>query len=1059
MLLLWKANLDIQFVSENSLALAHYVSGYVTKAEKSHMHDIWDEVSSKETLYSKLWSFGVRSLRSRECGLYEASDLLLGDHLCEKLQTVQWISADLPHKRKRRIRNHNKLKELLENNPDSVNIFDSNIIDDFYPARPDELEDVCLYDFVKWYVLSEVDSSGNRKYRKLLKPRLPNHRLYDPAKPDQQEDYYYSLLLLFVPFRCEGDLIGEHSSAEQAFKKFLTSSSDMEGHHEKLLKLLQAQTKVQKINEHRETETVYPEDDDDTDNPKGLQIVGEAVAAMNDVHDMAAHDKDDIPLSERIEMLNSDQVCVFKNITDHLVHQLKHEKGACNCNDFKPLHTFISGVGGTGKSFLIETIRQQVSEIWKDDSADIKCAVGAPTGLASYNIGGVTVHCMFLLPIEHEGKTAGYWPLSKVTQKVMHTNLSRLKLVIIDEVSMLSSLNLAYIHLRLEELFGGSNWFGSMNIMFVGDLLQLPPVNGLPVFCRLTNKAISSKLGCLGSINIWKDNVTYDELTINERQKSDPTYSKVLNEIRRGCPSEDSLSHLRKRMINVSVADKYKELCELGKHPVCLFPTCKACQHHNANMLNGLGNKVEHFLCIDEIDETSGTRKWSKRASEALKKANKDCNMTAGLEAELTLAVGARVMLRRNLDTKHGLVNGSINTVHAITSQCITVKFDQIPEPYPIERVRRKFMLMQSFYVYRKQFPLILAFAVTIHKCQGLSLDSAIIDLSDKVFSPGMAYVTLSRVRSLDGLYLTEFDPASIIVSSSCLEEINRLRTVYRPDLPQYEIPESKNSRKKQKFAFTDDTETPVLKKPCLTKQTRKRKIKQCNDVPTKKTKNAVANDSTGDCVCIGAENNHQRTAWTDLRYYPIDEEWQQQACEILGLEFRGVFSHSAGGADVILTHPDCRSLKKIQGDGNCLFRALCYIITGSEDQHFALRTAIIQHMRSIPHMFEGCGADGEMNCINEFHFPTRYESVNDYILKTRMNYDGVWGTNVEMACLAHIVSAPVYCYDASQRFHIWAAYFPTHVDGCITRDIRIKSLYIYFAHDHFNVITSIRRS
>ena len=106
LLLLWKANLDVQFVSENSLALAHYVTGYITKTEKSHMHEIWDEIGSKESLYSKLWSFGVRSLRSRECGLYEASDILLGDHLYEKSQTVQWICADQPHKRKRRLRNH-----------------------------------------------------------------------------------------------------------------------------------------------------------------------------------------------------------------------------------------------------------------------------------------------------------------------------------------------------------------------------------------------------------------------------------------------------------------------------------------------------------------------------------------------------------------------------------------------------------------------------------------------------------------------------------------------------------------------------------------------------------------------------------------------------------------------------------------------------------------------------------------------------------------------------------------------------------------------------------------
>ena len=69
-----------------------------------------------------------------ESSLYEASDILLGDHLYEKSQMVQWIYADQPHKRKRRLRNHGKLKELLENDPNSLNIFDNNIIDDFYPA-------------------------------------------------------------------------------------------------------------------------------------------------------------------------------------------------------------------------------------------------------------------------------------------------------------------------------------------------------------------------------------------------------------------------------------------------------------------------------------------------------------------------------------------------------------------------------------------------------------------------------------------------------------------------------------------------------------------------------------------------------------------------------------------------------------------------------------------------------------------------------------------------------------------------------------------------------------
>ena len=108
---------------------------------------------------------------------------------------------------------------------------------------------------------------------------------------------------------------------------------------------------------------------------------------------------------------------------------------------------FVSGVDGTGKSFLIETIKSQEKEIWKDHVSDETTgAIAAPTRLAAYNVGGMTVHHLFQLPIEHEGKTAGYWPLSKLAQKVMRTNLCSLKLVIIDEVSMLSNLNLAYIH-------------------------------------------------------------------------------------------------------------------------------------------------------------------------------------------------------------------------------------------------------------------------------------------------------------------------------------------------------------------------------------------------------------------------------------------------------------------------------------------------------------------------------------------------------------------------------------------------------------------------------------
>ena len=151
-------------------------------------------------------------------------------------------------------------------------------------------------------------------------------------------------------------------------------------------------------------------------------------------------------------------------------------------------------------------------------------------------------------------------------------------------------------------------------------------------------------------------------------------------------------------------------------------------------MLSALDAEVHKIVCIDEIDETSSSHKWTKKAQKQLEKLNNDSN---SLEAELTLAVGAHVMLQRNIDTKQGLVNGAIGTVRSVSSHKLIIKFDHMYDPCPIEMVRGKFLLQKSFFVYRKQFPVTIAYAVTIHKCQGLSLDCAIVDLSDNIFCAG----------------------------------------------------------------------------------------------------------------------------------------------------------------------------------------------------------------------------------------------------------------------------------------------------------------------------------
>ena len=327
-LLLWQANVDIQFVAESSLALSHYITGYVTKAEKSSMQEMWQEIGESSNIYSRLWKFGIQTLKSRECGLYKASDLLLGDHLLEKSETVQYVSVEMPHKRRRRLKNHSELKDLAETDPDSEDIF---------------MEDVI---------------------RKLTKPRLVNHKLYDSQKEHQREEYFYSLLLLFVPFRSEASLLKESETAEEAFNHLLPANDNCSAYHAWLQTMLKAQAKLKAISDARKSDTADEESSKELDDHP--QLLGEAKLAMQDVHDMNDYKTNDLTFDDRVEMLNLDQRRIFENVKAHLLHHVKHESGECSCT-FKPLRMFVSGIGGTGKSFLIHALMCLIDSLWQAD--------------------------------------------------------------------------------------------------------------------------------------------------------------------------------------------------------------------------------------------------------------------------------------------------------------------------------------------------------------------------------------------------------------------------------------------------------------------------------------------------------------------------------------------------------------------------------------------------------------------------------------------------------------------------------------------------------------------
>uniref|UniRef100_A0A1X7U4A9 OTU domain-containing protein n=1 Tax=Amphimedon queenslandica TaxID=400682 RepID=A0A1X7U4A9_AMPQE len=242
------------------------------------------------------------------------------------------------------------------------------------------------------------------------------------------------------------------------------------------------------------------------------------------------------------------------------------------------------------------------------------------------------------------------------------------------------------------------------------------------------------------------------------------------------------------------------------------------------------------------------------------------------------------------------------------------IKFDHIDVPCDMERVTSRFMLSKNLYIHRKQFPLILSYAITIHKCQGLSLDTAIIDLSTDVFGDGMAYVALSRVRTLNGLHLLSFDPLSVTVSNPCNNEINRLRSKFRKDLPQ--IKKSKGKKRKiQVTGIIDDGE------PC----SENAKVSTCNPKKDDDVIFTYEEPPNPDFV--------RRRQW-DYVYYHGNEEFQERWCEILNLKFVTAARILPGSPTTPLSDEKVpNSTLDVPGNGNCLFYALSYLITGSISQ------------------------------------------------------------------------------------------------------------------------------
>ena len=421
------------------------------------------------------------------------------------------------------------------------------------------------------------------------------------------------------------------------------------------------------------------------------------------------------------------------------------EQSACIEAVLRGESIFITGPGGTGKSYILNALYREFKGLGKTMS------ITAMTGCAGLLIGAhaKTLHSW-------AGIGLGREPLSHILSAIhkngrKKNNWKKTDCLVIDEVSMMTPALLSLLDdVGKSVRKCHTKPFGGLQVVFVGDFYQLPPV------CKA-----GEKMTFAFESPVWKAVVekTY-ALTIIHRQR-DPVFQKVLDEARRGELSDESHQILLERK-----AAKWK-----GN---AIRPTMLFTRNDDINTINqSYLDRLPGDPIIFEATTEAPPRTSPEDVGYQVQRLDKD----APYEPILRLKVGAQVMLlAQQYDERgdkkepiHGLVNGSRGVVTEFTP-CNNpiVKFMNGVTRIITEHTWSSDETESA--VKRKQLPLRLAYALTIHKAQGASLDSVLIDVGSATFEYGQAYVALSRVRSLDALYIHDIEKAAFRVHPAVKE-------------------------------------------------------------------------------------------------------------------------------------------------------------------------------------------------------------------------------------------------------------------------------------------------
>ena len=396
-------------------------------------------------------------------------------------------------------------------------------------------------------------------------------------------------------------------------------------------------------------------------------------------------------------------------------------------------HLFVTGSAGTGKSTLLRTLCQMLPD---------EKVIVAPTGLAAVQVGGQTIHSFFSLP-----------PRLIQPQDIRRSRngavMRRMKLLVIDEVSMVRSDLMAGIDMALRINRGRPNEpFGGVRLAMFGDLHQLPPViQEAEVAAHLENTHGGPFFFSHGAL---VEGVGTQRLELSHIfRQSDEVLIAILNRLRDGEIEGEELAALNERVHPIRTLSE-------GEAYVILTPTNAAARRINLAYLEALPGAAKAFNA-----EISGTYSQSAHPT----------------DTTLVLKPGAKVILLRN-DPDKRWVNGTIARVSRLEEARVFIEVNEKEhELEPVDWEQRRYAydqtkekVVETVAGTFRQYPLRLAWALTIHKAQGLTLDKVYIDLGRGTFAHGQAYVALSRCRSLEGLTLARpLRPSDVLFDPSAL--------------------------------------------------------------------------------------------------------------------------------------------------------------------------------------------------------------------------------------------------------------------------------------------------